>query len=146
MIENKLNQLIEIINLEKEKMEKSYTYFSEDEMYKRVLLKYKDLLDCLKTKNYTQIFDFLESLIEILKSIINKCSNPKQIVSTYDVVIDTQTTEIESTYELNEYFNIVFYLYNLFLNRDFNRSDSLKYSFSIENLENILNKCQETLK
>lgn len=146
MIENKLNQLIEIINLEKEKMEKSYTYFSEDEMYKKVLLKYKDLLDCLKTKNCTQIFDFLKNLIEILKSIINKCSNPKQIVSTFDVVVDTQTTEIESAYELNEYFNIVFYLYNLFLNRDFNRSDSLKYSFSIENLENILNKCKETLK
>lgn len=142
----KLKELIEIIELENKKMKKNIQFFSDDEPYKKVLKKYSAFLTCLEQKDQKQIRNFLEEIINELMGYIGKCGNPDNIISTFEVANDQNVPEINDAYELNEYFNIVFYIYNLFLEKDFNRSDSIKYQFSIANLdkisENINNKIE----
>lgn len=133
-------QLKNIIEQEIKAQDANLSFYPNDEIYNKVLKKYRNFLDILKTNDILTIFEFLKSLIEDLLKIINECNST--INSTVDVVREKEDQDI---YELNEYFNIVFYIYNLFLNKNFNRSDSLKYSFSKHNLETILNICKQKL-
>lgn len=144
--DKKLNQLIAIVKLEKQKMKKNFTFFYLDETYKKVLEKYSEFSTCLEQKDKNQIKNFVEKLIDELKGYINKCSYPNKIISTFEVVIDKNVQEIEDAYELNEYFNIVFYIYNLFLEKDFNRSNSLKYEFSLNNLTDIKKRINKIMR
>ena len=122
--EIKIQKLIEIVELEIKKMEKNFEYFYEDEVFKRVLEIYKKLLEILKKKNKHEIEKFQKNLINKLSKL-----NLDNTVS----------------YEINEYYNIVFYIYNLFSNNEFNRSDYMQCEHSNNNLNIILQKIKDAI-
>lgn len=142
--DEKITELISIIKNTIKVQDCNLEIFQNDEIYEKVLNKYKVLLEVLETKDIKKIFSFLEELINYLSNIINKCKC-NNIKTTLEVVKDRNIDYKQDVYELNEYYIIVLYLYDLFLEKSFNRSDYLKYQFSKSNLEKIKEDCKNRL-
>lgn len=142
--DEKIAELISIIKNTIEVQDCNLEIFKNDEIYEKVLNKYKVLLEVLEIKDIKKIFSFLEELINYLSNIINKCES-NNIKTTLEVVKDRNIDYKQDVYELNEYYIIVLYLYDLFLEKSFNRSDYLKYQFSKANLEKIKEDCKNRL-